>query len=60
VAKVPVLEPADAADARAMVPTAFALSERFHTPVMFRTTTPEGSWSPASAPRPRARPSHAR
>jgi indolepyruvate ferredoxin oxidoreductase alpha subunit len=39
VAKVPVLEPADAADARAMVPTAFALSERFHTPVMFRTTT---------------------
>ncbi len=39
VAKVPVLEPVDAADAREMVKTAFELSERFETPVMFRTTT---------------------
>ena len=39
VAKVPVLEPADAAEARAMMIAAFELSERFETPVMFRTTT---------------------
>jgi len=38
-AKVPMLEPADAAEARAMVKVAFELSERFQTPVMFRTTT---------------------
>ncbi len=39
IAKVPILEPADAAEARKMVKTAFELSERFETPVMFRTTT---------------------
>ena len=39
VAKVPLLEPADAAEAHAMVHTAFELSERFASPVMFRTTT---------------------
>jgi indolepyruvate ferredoxin oxidoreductase alpha subunit len=39
VAKVPVLEPADAAEARQMIKTAFDLSEAFATPVMFRTTT---------------------
>jgi indolepyruvate ferredoxin oxidoreductase alpha subunit len=39
VAKVPVLEPADAREAKQMVKTAFEVSERFATPVMFRTTT---------------------
>ncbi|HSG82390.1 MAG TPA: indolepyruvate ferredoxin oxidoreductase subunit alpha, partial [Gemmatimonadota bacterium] len=39
VAKVPVLEPADAAEAKEMVKAAFELSEAFATPVMFRTTT---------------------
>ncbi|MFQ6045644.1 MAG: thiamine pyrophosphate-dependent enzyme [Gemmatimonadales bacterium] len=39
VAKVPVLEPADAAEALQMIKWAFELSERFATPVMFRTTT---------------------
>jgi indolepyruvate ferredoxin oxidoreductase alpha subunit len=39
IAKVPLLEPADAAEAREMVKTAFELSDRFETPVMFRTTT---------------------
>ncbi|MGD2216070.1 MAG: hypothetical protein PVJ64_04915, partial [Gemmatimonadales bacterium] len=39
VAKVPVLEPADAAEARGMAKEAFELSERFQTPVMYRTTT---------------------
>jgi indolepyruvate ferredoxin oxidoreductase alpha subunit len=39
VAKVPVLEPSDAAEAREMIAFAFELSERFATPVMFRTTT---------------------
>ncbi|UCF40623.1 MAG: indolepyruvate ferredoxin oxidoreductase subunit alpha [Gemmatimonadota bacterium] len=38
-AKVPLLEPADAAEARAMIGLAFDLSERYRTPVMFRTTT---------------------
>ena len=38
-AKVPVLEPSDAAEARELAKTAFELSERFSTPVMFRTTT---------------------
>jgi indolepyruvate ferredoxin oxidoreductase alpha subunit len=38
-AKVPLLEPADAAQAREMTKAAFELSERFETPVMFRTTT---------------------
>ncbi|MGB3564319.1 MAG: thiamine pyrophosphate-dependent enzyme [Thermoanaerobaculia bacterium] len=37
--KVPLLEPSDAAEAREMVKTAYELSERFLTPVMFRTTT---------------------
>jgi len=39
IAKVPILEPADAAEAHDMTKTAFELSERFETPVMFRTTT---------------------
>jgi indolepyruvate ferredoxin oxidoreductase alpha subunit len=39
VAKVPLLEPADAAEAHEMIKAAFDLSERFETPVMFRTTT---------------------
>ncbi|MCP3904197.1 MAG: indolepyruvate ferredoxin oxidoreductase subunit alpha, partial [Planctomycetes bacterium] len=39
IAKVPLLEPVDAADARAVTKTAFELSERFETPVMLRTTT---------------------
>jgi indolepyruvate ferredoxin oxidoreductase alpha subunit len=39
VAKVPVLEPADADEAREMIKAAFQLSETFATPVMFRTTT---------------------
>ncbi len=38
-AKVPLFEPADAAEARAMIKEAFEASERFETPVMFRTTT---------------------
>jgi indolepyruvate ferredoxin oxidoreductase alpha subunit len=38
-AKVPLLEPSDAAEARDMIKTAFEVSERFATPVMFRTTT---------------------
>ncbi|MCG6988429.1 MAG: indolepyruvate ferredoxin oxidoreductase subunit alpha [Gemmatimonadetes bacterium] len=39
VAKVPVLEPSDAAEAREMMGFAFELSERLSTPVLFRTTT---------------------
>ncbi|UCF18196.1 MAG: indolepyruvate ferredoxin oxidoreductase subunit alpha [Gemmatimonadota bacterium] len=39
IAKVPLLEPGDAAEAREMIRAAFELSERFETPVMFRTTT---------------------
>jgi len=39
IAKVPLLEPTDTAEARELVVTAFELSERFKTPVMFRTTT---------------------
>jgi indolepyruvate ferredoxin oxidoreductase alpha subunit len=38
-AKVPLLEPADAAEAKEMIGLAFDLSEQFRTPVMFRTTT---------------------
>jgi len=38
-AKVPLLEPADTAEALEMIRTAFDLSERFKTPFMFRTTT---------------------
>ncbi len=39
VAKIPLLEPADAAEAKELIKTAFDLSEQFKTPVMFRTTT---------------------
>ncbi len=39
IAKLPLLEPADAAEAREMMKAAFELSERFESPVMFRTTT---------------------
>jgi indolepyruvate ferredoxin oxidoreductase alpha subunit len=39
VAKVPLLEPSDAAEAQSIAREAFALSERFRTPVMLRTTT---------------------
>jgi indolepyruvate ferredoxin oxidoreductase alpha subunit len=38
-AKVPLLEPADAAETLELAKKAFELSERFETPVMFRTTT---------------------
>lgn len=38
-AKVPLLEPADTAEALELIRTAFELSERFCTPFMFRTTT---------------------
>ena len=39
IAKLPILEPADAAEARQLAMAAFELSERFRTPVMLRTTT---------------------
>lgn len=38
-AKIPLLEPADSQEAKDFVKCAFALSERFDTPVMLRTTT---------------------
>lgn len=38
-AKVPLLEPSDAAEAKTLVQVAFEISERFESPVMFRTTT---------------------
>ncbi|MGE5255267.1 MAG: thiamine pyrophosphate-dependent enzyme [Hyphomicrobiales bacterium] len=38
-AKVPVLDPASPAEAKEMVATAYALSEKFKTPVMLRPTT---------------------
>jgi indolepyruvate ferredoxin oxidoreductase alpha subunit len=38
-AKVPMLDPADASDAKEMIKTAFRISEEFDTPVLFRTTT---------------------
>ncbi len=38
-AKMPLVEPADAAEARQFVGVAYDLSERFDTPVLFRTTT---------------------
>jgi indolepyruvate ferredoxin oxidoreductase alpha subunit len=38
-AKVPVLDPASPAEAKEMVATAYALSEKFNTPVMLRPTT---------------------
>jgi len=37
--KVPLLEPTDAREAREMIKFAYELSERFESPVMFRTTT---------------------
>ncbi|UCC49941.1 MAG: indolepyruvate ferredoxin oxidoreductase subunit alpha, partial [Gemmatimonadota bacterium] len=37
--KVPLLEPADGGEAREMIKLAYEISERFATPVMFRTTT---------------------
>jgi indolepyruvate ferredoxin oxidoreductase alpha subunit len=37
--KVPLLEPADPQEAKDLVVAAFELSERFETPVLFRTTT---------------------
>jgi len=38
-AKLPMLEPSDPAEAREMLQQAFALSEEFDTPVLFRITT---------------------
>jgi indolepyruvate ferredoxin oxidoreductase alpha subunit len=38
-AKVPMMEPSDPAEARAMLKTAYELSERLDTPVLFRITT---------------------
>ncbi len=38
-AKVPMLEPADAAEAKEFMKTAYDMSEKFDTPVLLRTTT---------------------
>ena len=38
-ARVPLLEPSDSAEAKDFLIAAFELSERFDTPVLFRTTT---------------------
>lgn len=38
-AKVPMLEPSDSAEARAMAMLAFEISERFDTPVLLRSST---------------------
>jgi indolepyruvate ferredoxin oxidoreductase alpha subunit len=38
-AKVPMLEPSDPAEAKAMLKTAYELSEQLDTPVLFRITT---------------------
>lgn len=38
-AKVPMLEPSDPAEAKELLKLAFAISEEFDTPVLFRTTT---------------------
>ena len=38
-AKLPLVEPADSAEAKDFLKIAFELSERFDTPVLFRTTT---------------------
>jgi len=38
-ARVPLLEPADSAEAREFMISAYELSEQFDTPVLFRTTT---------------------
>ncbi len=38
-AKVPMLEPADASEAKDLIKIAYRMSEEFDTPVLFRTTT---------------------
>jgi indolepyruvate ferredoxin oxidoreductase alpha subunit len=38
-AKIPMLEPADAAEAKEFIKLAFELSQKFDTPVFFRSTT---------------------
>ena len=38
-AKVPLLEPSDSSEAKEFLKTAFELSEKYDTPVLFRTTT---------------------
>jgi indolepyruvate ferredoxin oxidoreductase, alpha subunit len=38
-AKIPMLEPADSSEAKAMIIRAYEISEEFDTPVMLRTTT---------------------
>lgn len=38
-AKVPMLEPADASEAKEFIKIAYRMSEEFDTPVLFRTTT---------------------
>jgi indolepyruvate ferredoxin oxidoreductase alpha subunit len=38
-AKVPLLEPADSSEAKEFLKTAFDISEKYDTPVLFRTTT---------------------
>jgi indolepyruvate ferredoxin oxidoreductase alpha subunit len=38
-AKVPMLDPADAAEAKEFIKAAYRISEEFDTPVLFRTTT---------------------
>jgi len=38
-AKVPMLEPSDSQEAYSLMPLAFDISERFDTPVLFRSTT---------------------
>jgi len=38
-AKVPVIEPSDSGEAKDFIKLAYELSERFDTPVLFRTTT---------------------
>jgi indolepyruvate ferredoxin oxidoreductase, alpha subunit len=57
-AHVPVLEPSDSADARAVVAEAFALSERLDLPVIVRSTTrlSHGKGLVAEAERVEARP----
>jgi indolepyruvate ferredoxin oxidoreductase alpha subunit len=37
--KIPMLEPADASEAKELIKTAYRISEDFDTPVLFRTTT---------------------
>jgi indolepyruvate ferredoxin oxidoreductase, alpha subunit len=50
-ARVPVLEPSDSQEAADMVPLAYEISERFDTPVLFRTSTRIAhSMSPVEVP----------